>query len=75
MLSPFIAVIGLVFLALGPIRHTGVIFVLTLVATLGITMFDMSTHQPTSTDLAGFAVALMLGGPALLMRSERGMKG
>jgi hypothetical protein len=75
MLSLFIAVIGLVFLALGPIRRTGMTFVLTLIATLGITVFDMSTHQPTSTDLAGFAVALMLGGPALLVRSERGMKG
>ncbi|OBH01241.1 MULTISPECIES: hypothetical protein [unclassified Mycobacterium] len=75
MLSLFIAVIGLVFLALGPIRYTGMTLVLTLLTTLGITVFDMSTHQPTSTDITGFALALMLGGPALLVRSERGMRG
>jgi hypothetical protein len=75
MLSLFIALVGLVLLALGPIRHTGMIFVLTLVTTLMITVFDMSTHQPTSTDLAGFILALMLGGTALFFRSERSMKG
>lgn len=75
MLSLFIALVGLVFLALAPTRYTGMIFVLTLLTTFGITAFDMSTHQPTSTDVTGFALALMLGGPALLIRSERGMKG
>ncbi len=74
MVSLFIAGVGLVFLAFGPIRHTGLIFTLTLVVTLALTVFDMSTHQPTSTDLAGLTLALMLGGAALFIRSERGMK-
>ncbi len=74
MLSLFIAIIGLVFLALAPIRYTGMIFVLTLLSTFGITAFDVSTHQPTSIDVTGFALALMLGGQALLIRSERGMR-
>jgi len=75
MISLCIAVTGLVLLALAPIRHTGTIFTLTLAATLLLTVFDMSTHQPTSTDLVGFILALMLGGVALFIRSERGMKG
>lgn len=74
MVSLFIAGIGLVLLAVGPIRYTGLIFTLTLAATLLLTVFDMSTHQPTSTDLAGFTLALMLGGAALFIRTERGMK-
>ncbi|HTY32940.1 hypothetical protein [Mycobacterium sp.] len=74
MLSLFIAVVGLIFLAFGPTRYTGMIFVLTLLVTFGITAFDMSTRQPTSTDVTGFALALMLGGPVLLTRSEPGMR-
>jgi hypothetical protein len=74
MVSLFVAGIGLVILALAPTRHTGLVFMLTLAATLALTVFDMSTHQPTSIDLAGFILALMLGGAALFIRSERGMK-
>lgn len=74
MVSLFIAGIGLALLAIGPTRHTGLIFTLTLVTTLMLTVFDMSTHRPTSTDLAGFILALMLGGAALFIRNERGMK-
>ncbi len=74
MVSLFVAGIGLVLLTFGPIRHTGLIFTLTLAVTLALTVFDMSTHQPTSTDLAGFTLALMLGGPALFIRNEKGMK-
>lgn len=74
MISLFIAVIGIVLLAVGPTRYTGLIFTLTLAATLLFTVFDMSTHERTETDLAGFAVAFMLGGATLLFRSERGMK-
>ncbi len=74
MVSLFVAAIGLVLLVIGPVRHTGLIFILTLIATLALTVFDMSTHQPTSIDLAGFTLALMLGGAALFIRNERGMK-
>jgi len=74
MVSLFIAGIGLVLLALGPTRYTGLIFMLTLTATLALTVLDMGTHQPTSIDLAGFTLALMLGGAALFIRNERGMK-
>jgi hypothetical protein len=74
MVSLLIAGVGLVLLGMGPVRYTGLIFILTLAVTLALTIFDMSTHQPTSTDLAGFTLALMLGGAALFIRNERGMK-
>ena len=74
MVSLLIAGVGLVLLAFGPVRHTGLIFTLTLIVTLAFTLFDMGTHQPTSIDLAGFTLALMLGGAALFIRNERGMK-
>jgi hypothetical protein len=73
MVSLIVAIIGLALLVVAPIQHTGLIFGLTLVTTLGLTLFDMSTHAPTSTDLAGFTVALMIGGFALFIRSERGL--
>ncbi|BAX92611.1 hypothetical protein MSG_02467 [Mycobacterium shigaense] len=72
--SLFIAVIGLVVQVLAPIRYTGLIFALNVGATLGLTVLDMSTHRLTSTDLAGFVLALMLGSIALFMRSERIMR-
>ncbi|MGB9224818.1 MAG: hypothetical protein ACLPXZ_01010 [Mycobacterium sp.] len=74
MISLCIAIFGLILLAAAPTRHTGAIFALILAATLGLTVLDMSTHQDTRTDLAGFTLALMLGGIALFIRSERGMK-
>jgi hypothetical protein len=73
MISLFVAIIGLALLVVAPIRHTGLIFGLTLAITLGLTLFDMSTHAPTSTDLTGVTVALMIGGFALFIRSERGL--
>jgi hypothetical protein len=74
MVALFIAGTGLVLLTVGPVRYTGPIFMLILATTLALTVFDMSTHQPTSTDLTGFALALMLGGTAVFIRNERGMK-
>jgi hypothetical protein len=74
MVSLFIALVGLVLLFIAPIRYTGLIFVVILVATLAITVLDMSTHQPTRTDLIGLVLAIMLGGIALFMRSEGSMR-
>ncbi|OBI61011.1 hypothetical protein [Mycobacterium sp. E796] len=74
MVSLLVAGVGLLLLGFAPARHTGLIFVLTLLITFALTAFDMSTHQPTSTDLAGFTLALMLGGAAVFIRHERGMK-
>jgi hypothetical protein len=74
MVSLCTAIIGLVLLAVAPIRQTGLIFGLTLGITFLLTVFDMSTHRDTSTDLTGFVLTLMVGGIALFMRSERGMK-
>ncbi|SPM42813.1 Mycobacterium numidiamassiliense ORFan [Mycobacterium numidiamassiliense] len=74
MVSLFIAVVGLVLLLIAPIRYTGLIFAIILVATLAITVLDMSTHQPTHTDLIGLVLAVMLGGIALFMRSEGSMR-
>jgi uncharacterized membrane protein len=74
MISLCIAIAGLILLAAAPLPRTGMIFALTLAATLGLTLFDMGTHQDTRTDLAGFTLALMVGGIALVIRSERGMK-
>jgi hypothetical protein len=73
MVSLCVAIMGLALLVVAPIRHTGLIFGLTLGITLALTVFDMSTHAPTSTDLVGFTLALMIGGFALFIRSERGL--
>jgi hypothetical protein len=75
MISLCIAIIGLVLLAAAPLHRTGMILALTVGATLGLTLFDMGTHQDTRSDLAGFTLALMLGGIGLFIRSERGTKG
>jgi hypothetical protein len=74
MVSLCIAIIGLGLLVVMPIRQTGIIFGLTLGVTLALTVFDMGTHRETNTDLAGFVLTLMVGGIAVFMRSQRGMK-
>jgi hypothetical protein len=73
VVSLCVAIIGLALLVFAPIRHTGMIFASTLGVTLLLTIFDMSTHAPTSTDLIGFVLTLMVGGIALFIRSERGI--
>jgi hypothetical protein len=60
--------VGLIFVL--PAQRAGMTLALLLSGLLGLTLIDLALHRPTSSDIGGFALALMVGGFALLMRVD-----
>jgi hypothetical protein len=65
-----IAIAGTVLIVAVPLRHAGLTLALLLGGLMALTLFDLSTHRPTSSDIGGFGLALMVGGFALLARAN-----
>ena len=65
-----LAIIGVVLIFVLPVQRAGMTLTLLLGTLLGLTLLDLGLHEPTSSDIAGFALALMVGGFALLTRVD-----
>ena len=65
-----LAIIGVVLIFVLPVQRAGMTLTLLLGTLLGLTLLDLGLHEPTSFDIAGFALALMVGGFALLTRVD-----
>jgi hypothetical protein len=65
-----LAIVGVVLIFALPVQRAGMTLLLLLGCLLGLTLLDLALHQPTSSDIGGFALALMVGGFALLTRVD-----
>jgi membrane-bound ClpP family serine protease len=65
-----LAIIGVVLIFVLPVQRAGMTLALLLGILLGLTLLDLGLHRPTSSDIGGFALALMVGGFALLTRVD-----
>jgi hypothetical protein len=65
-----LAIVGVVLIFVLPVQRAGMTLALLLGSLLGLTLLDLALHAPTSSDIAGFALALMVGGFALLTRVD-----
>jgi len=65
-----LAIVGVVLIFVLPVHRAGLTLGLLLGSLLGLTLLDLGLHAPTSSDIAAFALALMVGGFALLTRVD-----
>jgi hypothetical protein len=65
-----LAIVGVVLIFVLPVQRAGLALALLLGSLLGLTLLDLGLHEPTSSDIGGFALALMVGGFALLTRVD-----
>lgn len=65
-----LAIVGVVLIFVLPVQRAGLALALLLGSLLGLTLLDLGLHAPTSSDIGGFALALMVGGFALLTRVD-----
>jgi len=65
-----LAILGVVLIFVLPVQRAGMTLALLLGSLLGLTLIDLGLHRPTASDIGGFALALMVGGFALLTRVD-----
>jgi len=66
-----IAVAGIGLIIALPAQRAGTTLAIMLAGLLGLTLLDLGLHRSTSSDIAGFAAAFMVGGFALLAKENR----
>lgn len=68
VLPLMIAIAGVILIFVFSLQRAGMVLLLTLGVLLALTLLDLGTNRPTSSDIGCFAVALILGGFAMLTK-------
>jgi hypothetical protein len=68
VLPLMIAIAGVILVFVLPLQRAGMALMLLLGTLLALTLLDLGTNRPTSTDIGCFALALIIGGFAMLTK-------